>query len=436
MIKSVAEMKGSWTNSIPPQWDLSRVKNEFNIVKGKINIEKPVVLTLARAGIKIRDVSKNEGQVASSYSHYNPVTKYDLLLNVMDLKSGANCNMSLVEGCISPAYANLRAKKGASPKFYDYFFKTQYWTLMMFAFGKGVSYENRWTMNNETLKNYHIPKPEYKVQLLITKFLDRKTSKIEELINLQEISIERLEEYKQSIVTEVVTKGLEPNVEMKESFLEFCDMIPKNFEEIRFKFLVKLSSGLSIAKAEYTKEGVDYLHYGDIHSNTECCLNLTVQNLPKIPFKYKDRKKSAYLEKGDLVFCDTSEDLEGAGKHIYVKSLDGKFVISGSHTIISRKKTDFDSAYISYLFRGAEVKSEIESRVYGIKVYSMSQSILKDITVTFPPIAIQQQIADYLDNEIEEINQLIQIKKDKIVKLNEYKKSLIYEAVTGKIEVM
>ena len=119
-----------------------------------------------------------------------------------------------------------------------------------------------------------------------------------------------------------------------------------------------------------------------------------------------------------------------------MKSLNGNSVLSGSHTILAKSKTEFNSAYLSYLFRGTEIKSTIESQVYGIKVYSMSQSILKNTWVILPKNEEQFEIVNFLDKKTEEIDLLIQIKKDKIEKLNEYKKSLIYEAVTGKIEVM
>ena len=115
------------------------------------------MLRLARSGIQIRNIENNEGQLAESYFNYNPVEVGDLLLNPMDLQSGANCNISYITGVISPAYINLRAKNGFVARYYDYYFKTQYWSYAFFAHGKGVSFDNRWTLNNETIQNYHIP---------------------------------------------------------------------------------------------------------------------------------------------------------------------------------------------------------------------------------------------------------------------------------------
>lgn len=125
------EMKDSgveWIGEIPKNWNVQRVKNAFVRKKAEAHQENPVVLSLARAGVKVRDLSKNEGQIAESYYNYNLVEFGDLLLNPMDLYSGANCSISMVEGVISPAYINLRAKSGYSSRFYDYYFKTQYWS--------------------------------------------------------------------------------------------------------------------------------------------------------------------------------------------------------------------------------------------------------------------------------------------------------------------
>jgi type I restriction enzyme S subunit len=122
-----------WCPSIPTDWNLEKVKNNFYISKVKAAIPNPIVLKLARAGVQVRDISNNEGQLAVSYDDYNPVRYGDLLLNPMDLYSGANCNMSEIEGVISPAYANLRKLKELNPKYYDYYFKIQYWTMAVYT---------------------------------------------------------------------------------------------------------------------------------------------------------------------------------------------------------------------------------------------------------------------------------------------------------------
>ncbi len=181
-----------------------KVKNCFVVAKDKAHLDDPVILSLARDGVRIRDISTNEGQLADSYYDYNPVKKNDLLLNPMDLVSGANCTLSDKEGVISPAYVNLRNKKGYYSKYYDYFFKTQYWTRNFFACGKGVSFDNRWTLNNDALMNYKIPVIPYDIQKKIADDLDVKINKINKAKKELEDQIQLLESYKRSLINERV----------------------------------------------------------------------------------------------------------------------------------------------------------------------------------------------------------------------------------------
>ena len=226
------EMKDSgikWMGTIPCTWSVEKVKHGFVRKKEEAHQENPTVLSLARAGVKERDISNNEGQIAESYYNYNPVAIDDLLINPMDLYSGANCSISKIEGVISPAYINLRYLEGHNPNYYDYYFKIQYWMMAFFAHGKGVSFENRWTLNADTLMNYPIITPSYEEQCKIVDYLDSKCAKIDSIIEKQQTIIEKLKEYKLSVITEAVTKGLNSNVEMKNSGVRFVKEIPVNW---------------------------------------------------------------------------------------------------------------------------------------------------------------------------------------------------------------
>ena len=242
------EMKDSdirWIGQIPKNWKVIRVKDAFTRKKAKAKQENPVILSLARSGVKVRDITNNEGQLAENYSDYNPVMVDDLLLNPMDLISGDNCNISRVEGVISPAYVNLRYKNGINPEFYNFYFKYQYWCKAFFAYGKGVSFENRWTLNYDTLERFPLILPPIEEQNRIVKFLKGKCAEIDALHMDIEKQIETLEEYKKSIITEAVTKGLDPDVEMKDSGISYIGNIPKHWKVTNLKYLGKCQNGIS-----------------------------------------------------------------------------------------------------------------------------------------------------------------------------------------------
>lgn len=223
------EMKDSgfgWLRDIPLEWDILKIKDGFVRKKAKALQNDPVVLSLARSGVKVRDISTNEGQLAASYYEYNPVTIDDMLLNPMDLQSGANCSISKVDGVISPAYINLRYKEGFNPTFYDYYFKYQYWSYAFFSYGKGVSFDNRWTLNEDTLMNLPLLVPSKKEQDRIAAYLDEQCKKIDEIMTDIQSQIDTLEDYKRSVISEAVTMGLNPNVEMKKTDMGWIKQVP------------------------------------------------------------------------------------------------------------------------------------------------------------------------------------------------------------------
>ncbi|MFR5027212.1 MAG: hypothetical protein ACLTC3_14325 [Evtepia gabavorous] len=251
------EMKASgieWIGEIPADWSTERVKHIFTRKNEKAMQENPTILSLARDGVKVRDISNNEGQIAESYYNYNPVEEGDLLLNPMDLYSGANCSISKVQGVISPAYINLKANAGVSPAFYDYYFKVQYWLMAFFSYGKGVSYDNRWTLSVETLMNYPVVALSHEEQCKRADYLDCKCSQIDTIIARQQEVIEKLKAYKLSVITEAVTKGLNPDVSMKDSGDSFIGVMPEHWNVAKLGMLFDFLGGYAYNSDSYTSE--------------------------------------------------------------------------------------------------------------------------------------------------------------------------------------
>jgi len=229
MARKMKDSGVEWIGLIPEEWNIKKVKHCFVRKNEKAEQEEPIILSLARSGVKVRDISSGEGQIAESYYNYNPVSVGDLLLNPMDLYSGANCSVSKVEGVISPAYMNLGAKDDNDSSYYDYYFKTQYWGMTLFAHGKGVSYDNRWTLNAETLFNYYLPVPSVYEQKKIADFLDEKVGKIDAFILRTKQSINEYKKYKKAVITEAVTRGIDDAILTKDSGIEWIGKIPKHW---------------------------------------------------------------------------------------------------------------------------------------------------------------------------------------------------------------
>lgn len=389
-----------WIGNIPDNWEIRKVKQCFYISKEQAHIENPTILSLARAGVKVRDISNNEGQLAASYDNYNPVQPGDLLLNPMDLYSGANCSLSEVEGVISPAYVNLRKQVELNPKFYDYYFKTQYWAMAMFAHGKGVSFDNRWTMNAETVLNYYLPFPSFEEQNKIVEKINKKTCEIDSLIEIENQQINKLDIYKQSVIKEAVTKGLDKSKTMKESGIDWIGLIPVDWSLCRFKDVITISNG-----KEIEVDGGDIPVYGSGGV-----------------FKYTDKP----------LFSGTSLLLGRKG------TIDKPMLVSGDFWTVDTMfyTSEIRNIESKYLYYCARSLINFEFYKSGSVLPSMTQTELNNIYITYPDLNVQKEIAEYLDEKCKEIEALISIKQKKIDDLNEYKKSLIYEYVTGKKEVI
>ena len=235
MSREMKETNIEWIGAIPKNWNVLHCNAAFVRKNQKAEQEDPVVLSLTRSGVRVRDISNNEGQIAESYYNYNPVEPGDLLLNTMDLISGANCSISQVTGVISPAYVNLRARDGFDSLYYDYYFKTQYWSMAFFAHGKGVSFDNRWTLSAGDVLRYYIPVPPEEEQRKISRFLKKKCDSIDKVMEETEKSIEECKLLKQSLITEAVTKGIHNSRPMKNSGIEWIGEIPKDWSLIRIK---------------------------------------------------------------------------------------------------------------------------------------------------------------------------------------------------------
>ena len=422
-----------WIGDIPEHWEIKRIKDAFYRKKSKANQKNPVVLSLARNGVKIRDITNNQGQIAENYFEYNPVEIDDILLNPMDLISGDNCNISKVKGVISPAYVNLRYKEGIYPNFYKYYFKHQYWCKAFFAHGKGVSYENRWTLNNETLDRFPLIFLPLTEQQQIAEFLDKKCFEIDTLSSDIQTQIETLEEYKKLVITETVTKGLNPNVKMKDSGIEWIEKIPEEWRVSRLKYLFDIKKGLSITKENLIDNGLPVISYGQIHSKINTGIKVTNDLIKYVSYDYKIKSPQCEVFKNGFIFADTSEDYEGCGNCVYKR--DDSVLFAGYHTIILNSKLDNDNTYLAYLFKTDIWRKQVREVAIGVKVYSITQKILLNSYVILPSLVEQQQIAEHLDKKCEEIDSIISTKKEQLEVLQEYKKSVIYEYVTGKKEV-
>lgn len=268
----------------------------------------------------------------------------------------------------------------------------------------------------------------------IAGFLDKKCASIDSSIENLEQKTKSLAEYKKALITQCVTKGLNPkNMEFKDSQIPWIGQIPKHWEISKIKYYFNFSSGLNITKENLIESGIPVISYGQIHSKENTGTFIKDSFFRFISQDYLKNKKSL-VNKGNFIFADTSEDLDGAGNSVFV-DLD-LTMFAGYHTIILKNKCNFEfSKFLSYLFQTDLWRSQIRLAVSGVKVFSITKKILANCEILVPPLTEQEKIAGFLDKKCEKIDRLNENYTKQIATLKEYKKSLIYECVTGKKEI-
>lgn len=221
-------------------------------------------------------------------------------------------------------------------------------------------------------------------------------------------------------------------IKYKDSGIEWIEKIPETWRVDRFKNKFKTGKGLNITKGDLVPEGIPVVSYGQVHSKGNTGTRLDDILIRYIPQKMIESGALSKVSVGDFIFADTSEDIAGCGNAVYVDKEIGLY--AGYHSVVAFAKYPEESKYFAYLFLTECWRSQIRMRVTGIKVFSISQAILNETTLIYPPLVEQKRIVDYLDEKCGEIDSLIGLQEQMIGKLKAYKQSVITEAVIHGID--
>lgn len=417
------EMKHSgtdWIGEIPVQWELAPTKRVFRgkkrIVGDEADNYERLALTLN--GVVKRNKDDNEGLQPEQFSGYQILEKNELVFKLIDLQNirTSRVGLSPYTGIVSPAYIIL-SNSETDNRFYYYWFMDMYNRCIFNQMGDdGV----RSALNIKDVLEIPLPLIAESTRIKIASFLDKKCAEIDEMIALQERVVEELKAYKQSVITEAVTKGLNPDVPMKDSGIEWIGEIPEHWK-------VDL---LSLLFEEHKQKNTGLL-----------CKNLLSLSYGKIVRKNIDsvggllpQSYDGYniVDKGDIVFRLT--DLQNDKKSLRTGLVRERGIVTSAYVTLRSRKPVL-SAYYQYLFHSYDVMKVFYGMGDGVR-QGMNYGDLRKMLIVTPPHSEQNEIVEFLDNKCTEIDNLISIKLSKIDSLKEYKKSIIYEYVTGKKEVI
>lgn len=393
----------AWIGEIPEHWEVCKLSTLFFQHKQKNNnSQESNLLSLSYGNIKRKDINTSEGLLPESFDNYNIIDKNDIVFRLTDLQNDKKSLRSALckeRGIITSAYVTIRKRGNINSSYFNYLFRVYDECKVFYGMGDGV----RQGVNFDDLRKLDVLLPQQIQQQSIATYLDQKCGEIDELITLQEEMITKLQSYKQSVITEAVTKGLDKNVPLKDSGIEWIGEFPEHWKVVKIKYLAKIKSGDSISSNEIIQEGIYEVYGGN----------------------------------GLMGYCNKKNV---NGFNIIIGRVGA---LCGNVRLISESKyiTDnalilncFDNALYPYMYimlKAANLNnlntSNAQPLITGSKVLNVSLPI--------PPLSEQQSITDYLDQKCSEIDELISIKQQKIEKLKDYKKSLIFECVTGKRKV-
>lgn len=420
------EMKDSgisWVGEIPTNWTIGRIGGLYSLRNQKVSDKDYEPLSVTMKGVlpQLETAAKtNDGD------NRKLVRKGDFAINSRSDRRGS-CGIADRDGSVSLINTILKPRNQMNARYYNWLFHTPMFADEFYKWGHGIV-DDLWSTNWEEMKKIQIPVPSLAEQQRIAEFLDRECGKIDGLKADIQAQIDTLEQYKRSVITEAVTHGLNPSAPMKDSGIPWVDEVPQNWGIRRVKYIATcLKKGNGITKEDIVEDGDTLcIRYGEVYTK----YNLSFFECTTRTNKERISSKQ-YFTQGDILFACTGELIEEIGKNIvYLGTGD---CLAGGDIIILKHKQN--ARYLNYALNSECVQAQKSCNKAKLKVVHISAFEIGNIKIALPPLDEQQEIAEYLDNKCAEIEQIIADKKSQIETLDNYKKSLIFEYVTGKKEI-
>lgn len=417
-----------WLGEIPVHWYTLSNKNIFSLKKTKVGKKSGnfVLLSLTLNGIIKRDMINPQGKFPAEFDTYQEVSKGDFVFCLFDVEeTPRTVGLSPYDGMITGAYTVMQPKENFDKRFLYYFYLNLDADKRMKPLYTGL----RNTISKENFFSFKAFVPPLHEQTAIAAFLDRKTAQVDKAISIKEKQIELLKERRQILIHTAVTRGLNPDVKMKDSGVEWIGEIPECWEVKPLRFIGKTQNGISKG-AEYFGSGYPFVSYGDVYNDIQ--LPLQVKGLAQS--SYYDRVQYSVLE-GDVLFTRTSETVDEIGFSSTCMHTIEDATFAGFLIRYRPNKNILYKGFSKYYFSSRTHRAFFVKEMNLVIRASLSQELLKKMPILLPPINEQKLISDYLDSCTSKIAAAISIKEKEIEKLKEYKASLINSAVTGKIKV-
>ena len=401
MVREYKDSGITWIGSIPKEWKTERIKALFS-ERNERDCQGKTLLSVSQYfGIRPKsETDLADSHIAESYDDYKEVRKGDFVMNIMLAWNGSYA-VSDYDGIVSPAYCVFKFRKDCCKKYFHYLLRTDGYPSAFKTMSRGVI-DSRLRLYPEQFYTFPVIIPSVDEQQRIADYLDKKCAEIDGLIELQEQMIAQLTDYKQSVITEAVTKGINPDAQLVPSGIDRIGDVPEEWKVCQLKRFLLFQNGQDYKEIE-VKEGDGFPVYGSGGI-----------------FTYAER----YMYDGESVLFGRKGTVNSP---LYVNC---KFwTVDTMYYTIPKK--DVNCKFMYYV----ATTLPFDKYSTSTALPSMTQTILGNLKVAIPAKDEQSVIVEYLDKKCGEIDNLIAVKQQKIETLKEYKKSIIFECVTGKKEI-
>lgn len=411
-----------WLGEIPKHWEVKRIKYVFKEINERSNNGLEDLLSVSQyTGVTLRKEKVADTEMlltnAISLVGYKLVKKNDLVINIM-LAWNGSLGISNYDGIVSPAYGIYRLKnKNCDTRYFDYLFRTKLYKSEFRKKSTGVI-ESRLRLYTDSFFRINAILPPISEQQIIAQFLDHKTQQIQQFISKKQQHIQLLQEHKAAIINKAVTKGIDSNVAVKDSGIDWLGEIPTHWEVKKLKYFCKIIPGQSPNEKTYNDKGIGRILINGPVEYGKGVLGYTVSK------KWTTEPKKI-VPKNTLLFC-----MRG--------STTGKLNITHTEVSIGRGVSGLiaksNQSYLNYAVLA--LTSNIQATFRGSTFPSITSVELGNYSIAYPTDDSEQElIIEYVKSKWNNINKLITKIQQQIQLIEEYQQSLIAQAVTGKIDV-
>jgi type I restriction enzyme S subunit len=432
-----------WLNKIPEHWKILSFRNilvERNEKNSPIKCKERLSLSMNKGVTLYADKTTNLDRFKDDFTKYKLAHEGDLVLNSMNMIVGA-VGVSNYFGCVSPIYYTFASDPHNcnSTKYYEYLFRSKIVQGVLFSLGRGLIAKDRGDgkyntlrlkVSRSDLRSLKLPNPNYLEQSQIVSFLSYKLAKIDRFIRKKKQLIKLLNQQKTAIINQAVTKGINPNANMKPSGIDWLGDMPEHWEVRKLKYVAEIFPSNVDKHSKEGEKTVRLCNYTDVYKNDYITNDMNLM----VATASDEQVERFTLLLNDVIMTKDSETANDIAIPAFVKE-NLENVVCGYHLSVMRPNEKTLGEFLFRILQSKSINIQFEVNANGVTRVGLGTYSQKNPKVPIPPIAEQQEIIDFILNETQTITATISTIEKEIALVEEYKTSLIAEAVTGKIDV-